>query len=192
MWMTLASTSWSGNENRQSVGLLSRMPKQLLPLFIETNGNKWNTAAIWTWMKTVGPLTKRSVRQDLTTTKVQCLCSIRSKTDVRKKTIAWFLVFNIYHFQNENALLIYQMNGKSTITKLPQWREAIIRSFIIYNVQKFLPRECGSLVSHKFTVNSHSQCRTVTADAVWMVCSTALLRRWDLVKRNRKKCCTTI
>lgn len=107
------------------------MPKQLLPLFIETNGNKWNTSAIWTWMKTVGPLTKRSVRQDLTTTKVKRLCSIRSETDVRKKAIAWFLVFNIYHFQNENALLAYQMNGKSAITKLPQWREAIIHSWCI-------------------------------------------------------------
>lgn len=175
--------------------LLSRMLKELFLAFIKTSKNQWNTAAIGTGIKAVGlwkALCQGGFVHNASTALSQN-SEFLTKTNVRK--------VQQLHGCMENVLFL---KWKGCFYSLKRRYCPVM----ILNVHPYLAhtvkqrprgrRDCESLVSHKFTINSHHRRMTANstlfgaaAETVWTVCWTELLRLWAL-REMQGKCCTAI
>lgn len=169
---------------------LSRMLKELFLAFIKTSKNQWNTAAIWTGIKAVGLW--KALCQGGFVHNASTVLSQNSEFLKESTTIAWMYEKGMF------------LKWKGCFYSLKRrYCPVMILNVHLYLAHTVKQRPRGrrdgeSLVSHKFTINSHHRRMTANstlfgaaAETVWTVCWTELLRLWAL-REMQGKCCTAI
>lgn len=158
--------------------LLSRMPKQLLPLFIKTNRNKWSTTAIWTWMKTVGIY--KTLWQAGIDHKKSTYVAFGLKQMWEKIVYWFFLICTI--FRKKMLWLFISI----TIMLMNKHQASPLKRgyyrFVILNGYRWLWNPDQSQVHRQFAQHTYD------TDTAWMVCWGA--ENYSREMQEKKKGCT--